>query len=119
MHPRILAQRSATAQQRMLVAAETLAREFGLSDDLLVGLRVQTGDPEVRRMQEREAMAAVLDAVVNYIVPPKPAPVFEAPTLVIEHPDGNTITVEAAVIGLPPVSVETAAPKPAPKGKKK
>ena len=87
MHPRILVQRSGLAQQRMLAASEALAHHYGLDDTLLTGLRVQSGDPDVRRMQEREAIADVLEAVASHVCVPvsaetPPAVETEVPAVV-------------------------------------
>lgn len=68
MHPTILAKRSGLAQQRMLAAAEKLASEFGLDANMITALRVQSGDPDVRRMLEREAVADVLEALAQTTV---------------------------------------------------
>lgn len=64
MHPRVLSQRSDAAHLRILEAATTLTERAGLpaAREALVAARDR--DPQVSRMQEREAVADLLEALV-------------------------------------------------------
>lgn len=62
-----LFQRDGRAQQRILAAAEKLAQRLGTQPELLQRLRVQRGDPAVRAMQEREAIADLLEETVKRV----------------------------------------------------
>lgn len=63
----LLFQRDGLAQRRMLAAAAELAKRLGAQPKLLERLRVQRGDPAVRAMQEREAIADLLEETVKRI----------------------------------------------------
>lgn len=63
------AARDHKAQARIVMAAETLAERFGLDMSLVEGLRVQRGDPATRAMLQREAVADLLESVVNLTEP--------------------------------------------------
>lgn len=63
----LLFQRDGLAQRRMLAAAAELAKRLGTQPKLLERLRVQRGDPAVRAMQEREAIADLLEETVKRI----------------------------------------------------
>lgn len=65
MRTTIRAARDHSAQSRILAAATTLAERFGLSSELLQNIQVQRGDPAVRAMLEREAIADLLDTLVD------------------------------------------------------
>ncbi len=65
MRVTIRAARDQSAQTRILAAATTLARRFGLSPELLQNIQVQRGDPAVRAMLEREAIADLLETLVD------------------------------------------------------
>jgi ATP phosphoribosyltransferase regulatory subunit HisZ len=73
MHPRILAERSARAEARIVDAATTIAAELGLT-----GLTLSLAkDPAVRSLQEREAVATLLEEIAGAIAHPAEAPVSE------------------------------------------
>lgn len=63
----ILFQRDGIAQQRILAAAAGLAERLGMPPRLMENLQVQRGDPATRAMQEREAVADLLEAVVERV----------------------------------------------------
>jgi hypothetical protein len=65
MRVTIRAARDQGAQIRILAAASTLAERFGLSQELLQNIQVQRGDPAVRAMLEREAIADLLETLVD------------------------------------------------------
>lgn len=69
MHPRILAERTALADKSIAQSAAALANALGLPEDATAGLAVKSGRlaPEVARMMEREAMAALLAEVVPLV----------------------------------------------------
>lgn len=63
----ILFEKDGKAQQRILKASTTLADRLQVHPDVLDKLRVQKGDPAVRAMQQREAIADLLEAVVTRV----------------------------------------------------
>ena len=63
MHPRILASRSDAAQARILAAAQQLAARAGLEGAAEKIAAAKDRDPQVSRMQEREAIADLLEAL--------------------------------------------------------
>ena len=65
MHPRILAQRTGTAQDRMRAAAATLAEQHGLPAELAANLAAYDRDPETRGVMRQEAVADLLEALVD------------------------------------------------------
>lgn len=68
-----LAGRDMTATNRMVAAAEILAERFGL-DAEMDRVRTQKGDPAVRQMLQREAVADLLEQLVKQT---EPMPVIE------------------------------------------
>ena len=63
------AKRDHMAQGRLVAAAEKLAKELALPAELVKAVQVQRGEPEVRAMLQREALADLLEAVVGQVVP--------------------------------------------------
>lgn len=63
------AARDHKAQARIVTAAERLAERFGLDMTMVNDLRVQRGDPATRAMLQREAVAVLLESVVNLTEP--------------------------------------------------
>lgn len=61
----ILFERDGRAQQRILRAATELADRLGVAPTVLEQLKTQRGDPAVRAMQQREAIADLLEALVE------------------------------------------------------
>jgi len=61
MHPRAMAVRGETAQQRALAAAGQLAARCGVDAS---GLAVERRDPQVQGMERQEALADVLEGVL-------------------------------------------------------
>jgi hypothetical protein len=99
MHILILSKRNAQAQARLLRAAEALARRLDLDPALIDGLKVNTKDPAVRVMQEREGVAALLEELA-YL-----ADALEKPTHAADEADVTAVTEpegEDPVSGAPP-----------------
>ncbi len=68
----ILAARDQVAQEKIIAAANTLAQRFGL--DMTVNPRRINGrDPRIGAMEQREEVAALLEALVGKTTPPEPA----------------------------------------------
>lgn len=66
---------------KMVAAAEKLAERFGLEGDIMARVRTQRGDPQVRQMQQREAVAELLEALLEKTKPeaePKIKPTLRA-----------------------------------------
>lgn len=113
MHILILSKLNAQAQERLLSAADTLARYFGLPSDLVQALTVHEKDHQVRALREREATAALLEKLAIQVgavseavdVPVTPVTVEEtsAPALDILAPDGSVATVSIQVEEAPDV----------------
>jgi hypothetical protein len=95
MHPSALGKRNLEAQNRILAAAETLAAAFEIDPALVSGMRVQEKDPAVRAMKEREAVADLLEALVEGT--DEIAGLVEGAAVQITGPDGETVTVEVGV----------------------
>ena len=72
MRTSIRAARDHTAQSRILAAAKSLGERFVLDlgeRGILQRLQVQRGDVATRAMQEREAIADMLDLVIEALAP--------------------------------------------------
>ena len=65
MHSTQLAEAQALANQRLVAAATTLAERSGLDPALVEALGVTTRHPEVTFLRQREATAAILEALVG------------------------------------------------------
>lgn len=61
MHSRALAERNASAQDRIKTAAEELSRRYGIE---FAGFPAAKGEPAVVQMREREIVADLLESVV-------------------------------------------------------
>ncbi len=72
MHPRVIGQREALATNRMLAASTVLVEALDLDPAILDALRTQRGDPRVRQMKQHEAVADLLEALVETQVKPAP-----------------------------------------------
>ena len=93
MHKLILGKRNHAAQARILIAASILANHFDLPDELSSSLKVQEKDVEVRAMKEREAIANLLDAVVNELGHVVPGAVEETKTDASSDGEPNSSSV--------------------------
>jgi dsRNA-specific ribonuclease len=72
----VLAGRDMAATRRMVAAAEALARHFGLDAEVLERVQTQKGEPQLRQMLQREAVADLLEAIADIVCTPtgmKPA----------------------------------------------
>lgn len=65
MHSTQLAQAQALANQRLTAAAAALGERNGLDPALVEALGVTTRHPEVTYLRQREAVAALLEALVG------------------------------------------------------
>lgn len=65
MHPRVLASRAGEAQSRTQAAAEKLAAAHGLEASLTAALAVYDRDPDTRAVMRQEAVADLLEALVE------------------------------------------------------
>ncbi len=74
------AERDHIAQRRLVAATEKLTVALDLTADLVTAVQIQRGEPDVRAMLQREALANVLEEVAEKMVkyisksspPPKP-----------------------------------------------
>lgn len=73
MHPRILAERNATAHNRLVKAAELLGERYGINDEVDVLISVRSKDKDIKALKEREALVAVLEALAQVDVSTAPA----------------------------------------------
>jgi len=62
-----LAARDDAATKRIVAATEALVAHFGLDEAVLANVRTQRGTPPVRAMMQREAVAELLDAMVEKV----------------------------------------------------
>lgn len=62
MHPRILAQRTSIAVDRMVKAAPVVAERFGVAEEVST---VHAKDPAIRQMLRNEAVADLLDRLMQ------------------------------------------------------
>ena len=60
-----LAARDMNANTRLVAATEILAARFALSPGYVDEVQRQSGDPQTRMMKQREAVANLLDALVQ------------------------------------------------------
>lgn len=69
MHPRVMDERNAAAQKRLLGAARRLAEGSSLEDKLAALIHASAGgrDPAVAALVQREAIADLLEALVNSV----------------------------------------------------
>ena len=66
MHSRELARRGALAHERILAAAETLAKKHKLPGEFVTAIQTVTAkDARVRALYQREASADLLEALVD------------------------------------------------------
>lgn len=79
MHPRVIAQRTAEAQARTQAAAEKLAACHGLEASLTAALSVYDRDPDTRAVMRQEAVAELLEALVEKQGPSPSKPLEEVP----------------------------------------
>ncbi len=70
MDKRIMAERNAQAQQRLLVAAETIALQLGLLEPLAAVQAARHRDPQLAVLFQREALANLLEAVTAALIAP-------------------------------------------------
>lgn len=70
MDPRIMAERNAQAQQRLLVAAETIASQLGLLEPLAAVQAARHRDPQLAVLFQREALAGLLESVTAALLSP-------------------------------------------------
>lgn len=86
------AARDHSAQSRILAAAEILADRFDLDLELPNRIQVQRGDPATRAMLEREAIADLLEAILEaseVIEEPDLDPEDDEPPAEEEEPKGE------------------------------
>jgi hypothetical protein len=105
MHDLILSRRNGEAQQRLLQAAETLARYFELDPALVEALKPNTKDTAVRALKEREAVADLLEALeagLGFL----PAPMPESPVTTVTDTINNQVE-EAGTPGIPAETTST------------
>jgi hypothetical protein len=85
MHSRELARRGALAHERILAAAETLAKKHKLPGTFVAAIQTVTAkDARVRALYQREAIADLLEALVD---PKAAAKAFEEKQKVEEPGD--------------------------------
>lgn len=65
MHPRIMAERNATAHNRLMAAAQALGERYGIDDAVNELLSVRSKDKAIKALKEREALVAVLEALAQ------------------------------------------------------
>jgi hypothetical protein len=65
MHQRIYAERSAKAQARIVAAAAELGNRFGLADAAGRIATIQSNQPHLKVLFEREAVADLLEALAS------------------------------------------------------
>lgn len=70
MDTRIIAERNAQAQQRLLTAAETIAGRLGLLEPLAAAQAARHRDPQLALLFQREALAGLLEAVQAALIEP-------------------------------------------------
>lgn len=63
MHILILSKRNGRAQERMLAAAKAIGRVAGIDPALIEALNPRAKDPAIRAMEQREAIADLLEAL--------------------------------------------------------
>ena len=131
MHILILSKRDAQAQARLLRAAEALAEYFNLDPDLVTALKPQEKDIKVRGLKQREAAAALVEALAIRVgALEEPTPVEETDVTAVTDEDTggeipeDTTADEEPVDELPPPVLEEPVEeepeeKPAPKPSKK
>jgi hypothetical protein len=111
MHPRILAQRTGIASEKLVTAAQRLAQALDLPEDLVDALMPGSNNSQIKPMLVLEACANLVEAATEKIEQLQMVEVETViPPLVIETPEGDNITVTAAL------DIETTEPEP--KGKR-
>lgn len=92
MGPAIRAAREQVAQERLLAAAETLAGRFNLQaqHEALAAARTGIRDPLVAGLFQREAIADLLEALLN----------VTEPTAAVPPPDERLADLTAAEVGV-------------------
>ncbi len=70
MDTRIIAERNARAQQRLLAAAETIAGRLGLLEPLAAVQAARHRDPQLAVLFQREALADLLESVQAALIAP-------------------------------------------------
>lgn len=104
MHSRILGERVAKANNRLVAAADTLAERFGLVTEVAALRSVAARDPQVLRLKEMEATADLLEALATATLEVD-ADVPAVPTVAEVPPASLSITDLAAhVAGLADVA---------------
>lgn len=95
------AARDMNANTRLVAATETLAKRFELSAGFVEEVQTQSGDPQIRAMKQREAVANLLEALV------------EKTDDAVEWPEGpasdaleEALTSLAEIKGISPAMVE-------------
>lgn len=101
-HPRIIASRQAIAVQRLMAAANGIAKRHGLKKQGEALTAAVARDPSMAQMLQSEALADLLEALTGSIGMPEPPPVA---TPIPDDAVGN-VTVET-VEEEPLVTTET------------
>jgi hypothetical protein len=105
----ILGARNQRAQERILAAAKDLAEKTGIEPALVDGLTVQEKDRDVRAMKQREAVADLLERLVEISTRPV---VEEEPEPVVSEPE--EVIPSLAGVEIPPVEPAQEEPVAAP-----
>jgi hypothetical protein len=108
MHPRILAQRTGIASEKLVTAARRLAQALDLPEDLVNALMPSSNNSQIKPMLVLEACANLVETAADKLA--QPVEIEPIPPLVIETPEGDNITVTAAL--------DTESGEPEPKGKR-
>lgn len=104
MHPRILAQRESEASARIVAAATRLAKRFGL-DEEVKALKVEEKQPEVQQMMRNEAVANVLETMVD-TVKSEESQLAEATTEAAQAAEEALLARIEAIEGVGPKTME-------------
>jgi hypothetical protein len=107
MHVLILSKRNAQAQTRLLRAAEALAEHFDLDPDLLASLKPKDKDINVRGLKQREAAAALVEALAIKVgALEEPAPQEEEGVTAVTDERETETAYEPTDEDLPPPVLE-------------
>jgi hypothetical protein len=101
MHPRILAERTALAAERLTEDARRLAQALDLPEDLVKDLTPDENNVQVRPMLVLEACANLVKAAADKLA--QPVEIEPIPPFVIETQEGN-ITLELSAISPAPIA---------------
>ncbi len=85
MHPRVMVERTAAAQARIANAAQQIGARLDLDAQVVALANANNRDAEIALLQQREAIADLLEAVVAKL---------DAPTDEVELPESDAPTDE-------------------------